>query len=60
MRERDRIQIERNRYERSWALFEQRDKWRQCIDLYNQLSAAQLLRLKREYPEAYKWLKANA
>lgn len=53
-------QIERNRYERSWAMFERRDKWRQCLDLYRSLSAAQMLRLRRDYPEAYAWLKENA
>lgn len=47
-------------YELSWADFERREKWRQMLDLYRTLSAAQLLRLKRDYPEAYAWLKANA
>lgn len=48
------------RYERSWALFAQREHWRSMIPLYNTFAAAQLLRLKRDYPEAYAWLKRNA
>jgi hypothetical protein len=47
-------------YEISWQKFERRDKWRQMIPLFNSLGAAQMLKLKREYPEAYAWLQRNA
>jgi hypothetical protein len=47
-------------YEISWQQFERRDKWRQMIPLFNQLSAHHLLKLKREHPDAYAWFQRNA
>ena len=55
-----REQAERNRIERSWALFENREKWRSMIPLYQSLGAAQLFKLRRDYPEAYAWFQRNA
>jgi len=50
----------RVKYEISWQQFERRDRWRQMIPIFNSLGAAQMLKLKRDYPDAYKWLQANA
>ena len=60
MNKREREQMERNRLERSWALFENRERWRQAAAIYRTLGAAQKLRLKREHPAAYAWMQKNA
>lgn len=47
-------------YEISWQKFEHREKWRGMIPLYQSLGATQLLKLRRDYPDAYAWFRRNA
>lgn len=49
-------QIEKNRYERGWAVFEARDSWRLMRIEWDKLGAHGRLRLKREHPDIYKVL----
>jgi hypothetical protein len=54
------IRENRVRYEISWQQFENRERWRSLIPVFNSLGAAQLLKLKRDHRAAYDWFQRNA